>query len=96
MGAVDALNLDGGGSTTMVVNGVTVTRATNSAERRVASAFGVYVDPIKEAPKPAVAPDFHACILRTSVDLGTVAPAKDDIPPPTESLQTVQVHLSTH
>jgi exopolysaccharide biosynthesis protein len=94
MGAVDALNLDGGGSTTMVVNGVTVTRATNSAERRVASAFGVYVDPIKEAPKPAAAPAFHSCILRTVVDLA--APNKDDLPPPTETLQTVQDHLSTH
>jgi len=94
MGAIDALNLDGGGSTTMVVNGQTVTRATNSAERRVASAFGVFVDPIKEMPKPATAgPVVNSCILRTVVDLGV--DGKDDFPPPEGNLQTIQDHLST-
>ena len=42
MGAVDALNLDGGGSTTMVVNGLTVTRAPRSSQRRVATAIGIF------------------------------------------------------
>jgi len=41
LGAVDAMNLDGGGSTTMVVNGVTVTRNANSYQRRVASSLAV-------------------------------------------------------
>lgn len=41
MGAVDALNLDGGGSTTMVVNGKTVTRNAKSSQRRVASSIVV-------------------------------------------------------
>lgn len=41
LGAVDAMNLDGGGSTTMVVNGTTVTRNGNSYQRRVASSLNV-------------------------------------------------------
>jgi exopolysaccharide biosynthesis protein len=43
LGATEALNLDGGGSTTMVVKGEAVTRAPKSAERRVASSIGVFV-----------------------------------------------------
>lgn len=41
LGAVDALNLDGGGSTTMVINGKTVTRNRSTFERRVASSLVV-------------------------------------------------------
>lgn len=41
LGAVDAMNLDGGGSTTMVVDGKTVTRNANAAQRRVASSLVV-------------------------------------------------------
>lgn len=41
LGAVDALNLDGGGSTTMVINGSTVTRNRSTFERRVASSLAV-------------------------------------------------------
>jgi exopolysaccharide biosynthesis protein len=41
LGAVDALNLDGGGSTTMVVNGTTVTRNANARQRHVASSIVV-------------------------------------------------------
>jgi uncharacterized protein YigE (DUF2233 family) len=40
LGAVDALNLDGGGSTAMFVNGETVTQS----KRKVASAIGVFSD----------------------------------------------------
>ncbi len=43
MGAVEALNLDGGGSTTMVVDGKAVTRGAKSSQRRVASSI-VLVD----------------------------------------------------
>lgn len=38
----DAMNLDGGGSTTMVVDGKTVTANANHAQRRVAVALGVF------------------------------------------------------
>ncbi|HEY9682372.1 MAG TPA: phosphodiester glycosidase family protein [Oculatellaceae cyanobacterium] len=41
LGAVDAMNLDGGGSTTMVVHGNTVTRNANASQRRVASSIVV-------------------------------------------------------
>lgn len=38
----DAMNLDGGGSTTMVVDGKTVTANANHAQRRVAVALGIF------------------------------------------------------
>jgi uncharacterized protein YigE (DUF2233 family) len=41
LGCVDAMNLDGGGSTTMVVHGNTVTRNANASQRRVASSIVV-------------------------------------------------------
>jgi len=41
LGAVDAMNLDGGGSTTMVIDGRTVTRNANASQRRVASSLVV-------------------------------------------------------
>jgi len=42
LGAVDAMNLDGGGSTTMVVHNATVNMESRSSERRVAAALGVF------------------------------------------------------
>ncbi len=41
LGAINAMNLDGGGSTTMVVHGNTVTRNANSHQRHVASSIAV-------------------------------------------------------
>lgn len=49
LGAVDALNLDGGGSTAMFVNGETVTQS----KRKVASAIGVFADHAAEAGRQA-------------------------------------------
>jgi exopolysaccharide biosynthesis protein len=40
-GAVDALNLDGGGSSEMVVNGKVVNKPSDGRERRVGDAFVV-------------------------------------------------------
>ncbi len=51
LGAVDAMNLDGGGSTTMVVKGRTVTRNADAYQRRVASSLAVIIAP----PVPRVA-----------------------------------------
>jgi len=68
MGAVDAMNLDGGGSTTMVVNGMAVTRAPKSAERRVASAFGVFVEPLKRALTSGQTANFNPSFLRNAGD----------------------------
>jgi len=42
MGCTEAMNLDGGGSTTMVVNGATVTRNSSASQRHVAVALGVF------------------------------------------------------
>lgn len=41
-GCTEAMNLDGGGSTTMVVDGRTVTANANHAQRRVAVALGLF------------------------------------------------------
>ncbi|MBU6453366.1 MAG: phosphodiester glycosidase family protein [Cyanobacteria bacterium REEB67] len=41
-GCTEAMNLDGGGSTTMVVNGTTVTRNGSAAQRHVAVALGIF------------------------------------------------------
>jgi len=42
LGCTEAMNLDGGGSTTMVVNGTTVTRNGSASQRHVAVALGVF------------------------------------------------------
>jgi hypothetical protein len=41
-GCTEAMNLDGGGSTTMVVNGATVTNNASASQRHVAVALGVF------------------------------------------------------
>jgi hypothetical protein len=51
LGAYNALNLDGGGSTALVIEGpdgqpVTVNRPSGKAERRVANHLGVYAQPL--------------------------------------------------
>lgn len=43
LGAIDAMNLDGGGSTTMVIHDSTVNMETKSKERRVAVALGIFL-----------------------------------------------------
>ena len=43
LGATDAMNLDGGGSTTMVIHDSTVNMESKSQERRVAVALGIFV-----------------------------------------------------
>lgn len=63
LGAVEAMNLDGGGSTTMVVNGVTVTRNGSSYQRRVASSLVIVDD--------RVAPD------TTRKHAGSISPVAD-------------------
>jgi len=60
LGAVDALNLDGGGSTTMVINGATVTKNRSTFERRVASTLAIVPrdsgQPIYSGPSPNYIP----------------------------------------
>src|SRR5262249_38634071 len=59
----DAMNLDGGGSTTMVVNGRPVTRNANSYQRRVANSLAVIAggshgaDDIRSLPRQSHPPE---------------------------------------
>lgn len=55
-GAVLALNLDGGGSSTMVVDGEVVNRPSDGRERRVSSALLVLPGPDPDEPVPAQRP----------------------------------------
>ena len=55
LGATSAINLDGGGSTTMVLNGTVVNRVSDPQERRVPTAVLVLA-----GPTPAVPPAFPA------------------------------------
>jgi len=48
LGAVDAMNLDGGGSTTMVIHDSTVNMASKSNGRKVAVALGIFAMPNKD------------------------------------------------
>jgi exopolysaccharide biosynthesis protein len=45
LGAVDALNLDGGGSSTMVVQGEVVNRPSDGRERSISSAILILPGP---------------------------------------------------
>ena len=55
LGATDAVNLDGGGSTTFVAGGAVRNRPSDGAERRVVSALAL-VPPGQAAPAPAAPP----------------------------------------
>lgn len=72
LGCVDAMNLDGGGSTTMVVNGTTVTRNGNGKmiDRKVAATL-VVMDPYR-ANQLARTPDrrYHPKVDLTKLTIG--------------------------
>jgi TolB protein len=50
LGAVEAMNLDGGGSTTMVVHGIVVNHPSDGRERGVTSSILVWRRPLPRAP----------------------------------------------
>jgi uncharacterized protein YigE (DUF2233 family) len=103
LGATDAMNLDGGGSTTMVVNDVTVTRAVKSQQRRVASAIGIFLDqpsgkelawPCRYNPKDDIA-DFAGASI-DSLCQDQVAAALPGVPElPQVNLDALTVDNST-
>ncbi len=69
-GAVNAINFDGGGSTTMVVNGVTVNYPNlGTGERRVADMLAVYA----ERPPVAASSDLALVVPTTTLALGKTA-----------------------
>ena len=71
LGCVDAMNLDGGGSTTMVVNGTTVTRNGNHSKSRKVAATLMVLDPTT-ANQLARTPDrrYHPTINLTTMVSG--------------------------
>jgi uncharacterized protein YigE (DUF2233 family) len=66
LGCTEAMNLDGGGSTTMVVNGATVTRNASAAQRHVAVALGVFTE--EKAKNLAVC---NGCSYHPKADLAS-------------------------
>jgi exopolysaccharide biosynthesis protein len=52
LGARSAINLDGGGSTTMVTDGTIVNRVSDPQERRVPTALLVLREPAPPVPTP--------------------------------------------
>jgi uncharacterized protein YigE (DUF2233 family) len=76
LGAVDAMNLDGGGSTTMVVGGATVTKNASSFQRRVASSLALLkTDPVPESLPPGEANRFHRPDFNVPTETVHAAPA---------------------
>jgi len=93
LGAVDAMNLDGGGSTTMVVDGKTVTRNANAAQRRVASSL-VVLD-MRKMPNLAHAYSHENRVLPEDVRPSDSITASLDTDPPAEPEKDVQTATTT-
>jgi exopolysaccharide biosynthesis protein len=70
LGARSAINLDGGGSTTMVINGTIVNRVSDPQERRVPTALLVLREPAPAVPpvEAALAPEAEAAGQRADLD----------------------------
>lgn len=73
-GAVDAMNLDGGGSTTMVINGDTVTRNRSTFERRVASSLAII--PVSKVVASNRSAEFHNPSTANLVDFSAQEPVQ--------------------
>lgn len=74
LGCTEAMNLDGGGSTTMVVNGATVTRNAKTAQRRVASTLAIF-----DLTAAAQQERCLNCTYRPHVDLVDFASAENTL-----------------
>ena len=73
LGATSAINLDGGGSTTMVLNGTVVNRVSDPQERRVPTAVLVLAGPTPAVPPAlpapaALAPEADQAAQRTDLE----------------------------
>ena len=70
LGAQAAINLDGGGSTTMVLDGTVVNRVSDPQERRIPTAVLVLAEPPAAVPPPAaaLAPEAEAAAQRADLD----------------------------
>ncbi|HVG66326.1 MAG TPA: phosphodiester glycosidase family protein [Actinomycetota bacterium] len=76
LGARSAINLDGGGSTTMVLDGTVVNRVSDPQERRVPTALLVLREPAPPAPpaEAAMAPEAEAAAQRADLDAAAADP----------------------
>lgn len=74
LGCTEAMNLDGGGSTTMVVNGATVTRNAKTTQRRVASTLAIFDLNTAAAQERCI-----NCTYRPRVDLVDFATAENTL-----------------
>src|SRR5215208_4942496 len=76
LGARAAINLDGGGSTTMVVDGTVVNRISDPQERRVPTAVLVLAEPAPPVPPApaALAPEAEAAAQRADLDAAAADP----------------------
>jgi hypothetical protein len=76
LGATSALNLDGGGSTTMWVRGQTVNQISDPSERPVGSAILV----VPGGPRPGPTPTVTPTASPTPTPTGTVGPTPTPTP----------------
>ena len=76
LGARSAINLDGGGSTTMVLDCTVVNRVSDPQERRVPTALLVLREPAPPAPpaEAAMAPEAEAAAQRADLDAAAADP----------------------
>jgi exopolysaccharide biosynthesis protein len=76
LGARSAINLDGGGSTTMVIDGTVVNRVSDPQERRVPTALLVLRAPAPAVPpvEAALAPEAEAAGQRADLDAAETDP----------------------
>jgi hypothetical protein len=76
LGARSAINLDGGGSTTMVIDGIVVNRVSDPQERRVPTALLVLRAPAPAVPpvEAALAPEAEAAGQRADLDAAAADP----------------------
>ncbi len=82
LGAINAMNLDGGGSTTMVVHGTTVTRNANSHQRHVASSI-VVVDmrtAMRNNNQQALQPTIQPASSDDAAPISEAAPQQGEFP----------------
>lgn len=73
-GCTEAMNLDGGGSTTMVVKGTTVTRNASDSQRRVAVALGLF-----SADRAHNLAGCNGCGFSPRADLASLLPVSDPL-----------------
>jgi len=102
LGAVDAMNLDGGGSTTMVIGNHAVTHNTQKFERRVASALAILprsavreVVQYQGAQKVTPAADIQA-VGRTVAPVGAPSTSPNAAAQPAAVKYSIDVPVAQH